>query len=85
MEELVFTEREYVRSLGYILTHYFPLMDRLDIPQDLRGKRGIIFGNLEKLYDFHNHYFLPELEACEREPAMMARCFLRHVRKHPLL
>ncbi|XP_024148504.1 uncharacterized protein LOC112158992 isoform X2 [Oryzias melastigma] len=78
MEELVFTEREYVRSLGYILTHYFPLMDRLDIPQDLRGKRGIIFGNLEKLYDFHNHYFLPELEACEREPAMMARCFLRH-------
>uniref|UniRef100_A0A8C7XWS1 Pleckstrin homology domain-containing family G member 4B n=2 Tax=Oryzias sinensis TaxID=183150 RepID=A0A8C7XWS1_9TELE len=78
MEELVFTEREYARSLGYILTHYFPLMDRLDIPQDLRGKRGIIFGNLEKLYDFHNHYFLPELEACEREPAMIARCFLRH-------
>lgn len=79
MEELVFTEREYVRSLGYILTHYLPLMDRLDIPQDLRGKRGVIFGNLEKLYDFHSHYFLPELEACPREPAMMARCFLRHV------
>uniref|UniRef100_A0A3P9CZL9 Uncharacterized LOC101485553 n=1 Tax=Maylandia zebra TaxID=106582 RepID=A0A3P9CZL9_9CICH len=78
MEELVFTEREYVRSLGYILTHYLPLMDRLDIPQDLRGKRGVIFGNLEKLYDFHSHYFLPELEACPREPAMMARCFLRH-------
>ncbi|XP_032418319.1 LOW QUALITY PROTEIN: uncharacterized protein LOC116719764 [Xiphophorus hellerii] len=78
MEELVFTEREYVRSLGYILTHYLPLMDRLDIPQDLRGKRGIIFGNLEKVYDFHSHYFLPELEACERQPAMVARCFLRH-------
>ncbi|KAM4562424.1 pleckstrin homology domain-containing family G member 4B-like isoform 1-T1 [Odontesthes bonariensis] len=78
MEELVFTEREYVRSLGYILTHYLPLMDRLDIPQDLRGKRGVIFGNLEKLYDFHSHYFLPELEACERDPAMIARCFLRH-------
>uniref|UniRef100_A0A3Q2G928 Uncharacterized LOC107086651 n=1 Tax=Cyprinodon variegatus TaxID=28743 RepID=A0A3Q2G928_CYPVA len=78
MEELVFTEREYVRSLGYILTHYLPLMDRLDIPQDLRGKRGVIFGNLEKIYDFHSHYFLPELEACERQPAMVARCFLRH-------
>uniref|UniRef100_A0A3Q3AK47 Uncharacterized LOC108236835 n=1 Tax=Kryptolebias marmoratus TaxID=37003 RepID=A0A3Q3AK47_KRYMA len=78
MEELVFTEREYVRSLGYILTHYLPLMDRLDIPQDLRGKRGVIFGNLEKLYDFHSHYFLPELEACERQPGMVARCFLRH-------
>lgn len=78
LEELVITEREYVRSLGYILTHYLPLLDRADIPQDLRGKRGIIFGNLEKLYDFHSHYFLPELEACQREPAMVARCFLRH-------
>uniref|UniRef100_UPI0037E8B92B pleckstrin homology domain-containing family G member 4B-like n=1 Tax=Semicossyphus pulcher TaxID=241346 RepID=UPI0037E8B92B len=78
LEELVFTEREYVRSLSYILTHYLPLLDRPDIPQDLRGKRGVIFGNLEKLYDFHNHYFLPELEACQREPAMVARCFLRH-------
>uniref|UniRef100_A0A8C5GCG4 Pleckstrin homology domain-containing family G member 4B-like n=1 Tax=Gouania willdenowi TaxID=441366 RepID=A0A8C5GCG4_GOUWI len=78
MEELVFTEREYVRSLGYILTHYFPLMDRPDIPQELRGKQGIIFGNLEKLYNFHSHHFLPELETCHREPATVARCFLRH-------
>ncbi|XP_068996557.1 puratrophin-1-like [Embiotoca jacksoni] len=82
MEELVFTEREYVHSLGYSLTHYLPLMDRHDIPQDLRGKRGVIFGNLEKLYDFHSHYFLPELEACQWEPAMVARCFLRHVRNN---
>ena len=73
------TEREYVRSLGYILTHYHPLLERPDIPQDLRGKRGVIFGNLEKLYDFHAHYFLPELEDSRREPALMARCFLRHV------
>ncbi|XP_026224027.1 uncharacterized protein LOC113167539 isoform X2 [Anabas testudineus] len=78
LEELVFTEREYVRSLGYILTHYLPLLDRPDIPQDLRGKRSIIFGNLEKLYDFHSHYFLPELEACQSDAAMVARCFLRH-------
>ncbi|CAL8368612.1 unnamed protein product [Lota lota] len=78
MEELVHTEREYVRSLGYILTHYHPLLERPDIPQDLRGKRGVIFGNLGKLYDFHAHYFLPELEDSRREPALMARCFLRH-------
>ncbi|XP_034027424.1 uncharacterized protein LOC117511523 [Thalassophryne amazonica] len=78
LEELVSTEREYVRSLIYILTHYLPLLDRTDIPQDLRGKRGIIFGNLKKLYDFHSHSFLPELEACQTEPAEVARCFLRH-------
>ncbi|XP_072304886.1 uncharacterized protein KIAA1755 homolog isoform X2 [Eucyclogobius newberryi] len=78
LEELLYTEREYVRSLGYILTHYLPLLDRPDVPQDLRGKRAIIFGNLEKLFDFHSHYFLPELEACQGEPALVARCFLRY-------
>ncbi|XP_061622683.1 uncharacterized protein LOC133474725 isoform X2 [Phyllopteryx taeniolatus] len=78
LEELLFTEREYVRSLTYILTHYLPLLDGLYIPQDLRGKRAIIFGNLQKLHDFHSRSFLPELEACHRDPAMAARCFLRH-------
>nr|XP_046200070.1 uncharacterized protein LOC124032067 isoform X1 [Oncorhynchus gorbuscha] len=78
MAELLLTEREYVRSLGYILTHYLPLLERPDVPQDLRGKRGIIFGNLEKLYDFHGHFFLRELEACQTEPLQVARCFLRH-------
>uniref|UniRef100_A0A8C7TFK7 Si:dkey-65j6.2 n=1 Tax=Oncorhynchus mykiss TaxID=8022 RepID=A0A8C7TFK7_ONCMY len=78
MEELLLTEREYVRSLGYILMHYLPLLERTDVPQDLRGKRGVIFGNLEKLYDFHGHFFLRELEACQTEPLGVARCFLRH-------
>ncbi|KAG7239583.1 hypothetical protein INR49_028735, partial [Caranx melampygus] len=53
VEEMVTTEREYVRSLRYIIHHYFPEMDRVDLPQDLRGKRSVVFGNLEKLLDFH--------------------------------
>ncbi|XP_078092184.1 pleckstrin homology domain-containing family G member 4B [Mustelus asterias] len=78
MEELLITEREYVRSLGYVVKHYFPEMERMDLPQDLRGQRGVIFGNLEKLYDFHSHYFLKELEGCAREPIRVGRCFLKH-------
>ncbi|XP_067301657.1 pleckstrin homology domain-containing family G member 4B isoform X2 [Pseudorasbora parva] len=78
MEELLLTEVEYVRSLGYILTHYFPLLARPDIPQDLRGQRGRIFGNLEKLYDFHCQHFQQELEACQTEPLRVGRCFLNH-------
>ncbi|XP_066528188.1 puratrophin-1 [Hoplias malabaricus] len=78
MEELLLTELEYVRSLGYILTNYMPLLARPDIPPDLRGQRGRIFGNLEKLHHFHCHYFLPELEACRSEPLRVGRCFLRH-------
>ncbi|XP_053934823.1 puratrophin-1 isoform X4 [Cuculus canorus] len=78
IDEMVTTEREYVRSLCYIIDSYFPEMERLDLPQDLRGKRSIIFGNLEKLYDFHSQYFLRELESCCNHPLRVSHCFLRH-------
>ncbi|KAK1901277.1 Puratrophin-1 [Dissostichus eleginoides] len=78
MEELLSTEREYVKALGYVRDHYFPELERPDVPQDLRGQRGSIFGNLEKLHDFHRHHFLKELESCVDEPFRVGRCFLRH-------
>ncbi|XP_042332155.1 pleckstrin homology domain-containing family G member 4B isoform X3 [Sceloporus undulatus] len=78
MDEMITTEREYVRSLGYIIDSYFPEMERDDLPQYLRGKRNIIFGNLEKLYDFHCQYFLKELEHCIDFPLHVSHCFLRH-------
>lgn len=79
MEELLQTEREYVRALGYVVENYIPELERPDVPQDLRGQRGIIFGNLEKLRDFHQHHFLQELELCLKEPFCVGRCFLKHV------
>ncbi|XP_053083853.1 pleckstrin homology domain-containing family G member 4B isoform X2 [Pangasianodon hypophthalmus] len=78
MDEMISTEREYVRSLSYIMEHYFPEMERPDLPQDLRGKRSIIFGNLEKLCDFHSQYFLKDLEQCAHSPLSVSTCFLRH-------
>ncbi|XP_067230307.1 quattro isoform X6 [Chanodichthys erythropterus] len=78
MEELLQTEREYVRALGYVVEHYIPQLERPDVPQDLRGQRGSIFGNLEKLRDFHQHHFLQELELCLKEPFCVGRCFLKH-------
>uniref|UniRef100_A0A8C8DZI6 protein-glutamine gamma-glutamyltransferase n=1 Tax=Oryzias sinensis TaxID=183150 RepID=A0A8C8DZI6_9TELE len=78
LEELLSTEREYVKALGYVREHYFPELERPDVPQDLRGQRGSVFGNLEKLHDFHHHHFLDELEGCLSEPLRVGRCFLRH-------
>ncbi|XP_077383924.1 pleckstrin homology domain-containing family G member 4B isoform X4 [Festucalex cinctus] len=78
MDEMISTEREYVRSLSYIIEHYFPEMERLDLPQDLRGKRSIIFGNVEKLWDFHSQYFLKDLETCAHSPLSISSCFLQH-------
>lgn len=79
MAEMICTEREYVRSLGYVVDNYFPEMERGDLPQDLRGKRSVIFGNLEQLYHFHRHHFLTELERCWRWPLAVGRVFLKHV------
>ncbi|KAK0134558.1 Pleckstrin y domain-containing family G member 4B [Merluccius polli] len=78
MDEMIATEREYVRSLNYVMEHYFPEMERPDLPQDLRGKRSIVFGNVEKLSDFHSQYFLKELESCSHAPLSVSSCFLRH-------
>ncbi|XP_055477324.1 puratrophin-1 [Psammomys obesus] len=78
LAEMVATEREYVRALDYTIQNYFPELDRPDVPQGLRGQRAHLFGNLEKLRDFHLHFFLRELEACTRHPPRVAYAFLRH-------
>nr|XP_054411277.1 pleckstrin homology domain-containing family G member 4B isoform X3 [Pongo abelii] len=78
MAEMIATEREYVRCLGYVIDNYFPEMKRMDLPQGLRGKHHVIFGNLEKLHDFHQQHFLRELERCRHCPLAVGRSFLRH-------
>ncbi|XP_072671112.1 puratrophin-1 isoform X2 [Canis lupus baileyi] len=69
LAEMVATEQEYVRALDYTIENYFPELDRPDVPQGLRGQRAHLFGNLEKLRDFHCHFFLRELEACTQHPS----------------
>uniref|UniRef100_A0A2K5QCG6 Pleckstrin homology and RhoGEF domain containing G4B n=1 Tax=Cebus imitator TaxID=2715852 RepID=A0A2K5QCG6_CEBIM len=78
MAEMITTEREYVRCLAYVIDNYFPEMERTDLPQGLRGKHDVIFGNLEKLHDFHQQHFLRELEHCGHCPLAVGRSFLRH-------
>jgi len=79
MNELIQTEEDYVKALKLVVEVYIPEMNREDVPQSLRGKRGVIFGNIEKIYDFHNHYFLKELSNCEQEPFKIYQCFIEHV------
>ncbi|XP_031805096.1 puratrophin-1 [Sarcophilus harrisii] len=76
--EMVATEQEYVRALDYVVESYFPELERADVPQGLRGQRARLFGNLEKLRDFHRHFFLRELESCSQHPLRVAHAFLRH-------
>uniref|UniRef100_A0A023F1C1 Putative multidomain protein n=3 Tax=Triatoma infestans TaxID=30076 RepID=A0A023F1C1_TRIIF len=81
MKEMIQTERDYVRSLEYVIENYIPELVREDIPQALRGQRNVIFGNIEKIFEFHSQYFLQELERCEQSPLHVGQCFLRHEKK----
>ncbi|KAK8723997.1 hypothetical protein OTU49_011388 [Cherax quadricarinatus] len=78
MRELIQTERDYVNSLEYIIENYIPELMREDIPQALRGQRNVVFGNIEKIYEFHSGYFLHALEACEMRPFAVGSIFLRY-------
>ncbi|KAI5929758.1 Pleckstrin homology domain-containing family G member 4B [Manis javanica] len=78
MAEMISTEREYVRSLGYVIGNYFPEMERAVLPQDLHGKSHVIFGNGAELHDFQGWHFRRELECCELCPLAMGQGFLRH-------
>jgi len=78
IEEMVETEREYVKSLNYIIKHYLPEMERNDIPATLRGHRSALFGNLERIRDFHQDLLLPELERSKLRTSRIASIFLKY-------
>jgi len=79
MREMVDTERSYINSLKFVVSNYVPELCRDDLPLALRGKRNVIFGNLEKIYGFHSSSFLAELEQCVTKPLCVGNVFLCHV------
>uniref|UniRef100_A0A5S6QFK6 DH domain-containing protein n=1 Tax=Trichuris muris TaxID=70415 RepID=A0A5S6QFK6_TRIMR len=83
------TERSYVASLKYVIEHYIPEMLRADLPSQLLGQRSVIFGNIEKIYEFHVTEFLPDLlshctENTKRIGVAIAKRFLQHQTKFGL-
>ncbi|CAG9767511.1 unnamed protein product [Ceutorhynchus assimilis] len=78
IKEMIETERDYVKSLDYVIVNYVPELQREDIPQALRGQRNTVFGNVEKIFEFHSHHFLGELEECENNPLQVGQIFLKY-------
>ncbi|RMC15912.1 hypothetical protein DUI87_08117 [Hirundo rustica rustica] len=58
LQELVETERDYVRDLGYVVEGYMALMKEDGVPDDMKGKDKIVFGNIHQIYDWHREYVL---------------------------
>ncbi|CRL08309.1 CLUMA_CG021360, isoform A [Clunio marinus] len=78
IREMIGTERDYVRSLYYVIDNYMQELLREDIPQALRGQRNVIFGNIERIHEFHQQHFCKELEMYEHHPLKVGAAFLRH-------
>ncbi|KAM3618881.1 uncharacterized protein V6R79_026269 [Siganus canaliculatus] len=81
LKELIETEKHYVADLGLIVEGYMATMSSKSIPEDLKGKDKIVFGNIHQIFDWHKDYFLGELEKCLAEPERLAQLFIKHERR----
>ncbi|XP_023284323.1 triple functional domain protein isoform X2 [Seriola lalandi dorsalis] len=79
--ELVETERDYVRDLGLVVEGYMSRMKEEGVPDDMKGKDKIVFGNIHQIYDWHKDFFLAELEKCLEDPDRLGPLFLKQERR----
>ncbi|XP_040600592.1 proto-oncogene DBL isoform X1 [Mesocricetus auratus] len=80
LNELIQTERAYVRELFTVLLGYRSEMDNPQMfdlmPPLLRNKKDVLFGNMAEIYEFHNNIFMSSLEDCSNAPERVGPCFL---------
>uniref|UniRef100_A0A8C3Q4S6 non-specific serine/threonine protein kinase n=1 Tax=Geospiza parvula TaxID=87175 RepID=A0A8C3Q4S6_GEOPR len=69
-----------VDSLG-LLQGYMALMKEDGVPDDMKGKDKIVFGNIHQIYDWHRDFFLGELEKCLEDPEKLGSLFVKHERR----
>lgn len=81
LKELIETEKHYVADLGLIVEGYMATMSSKGVPEDMKGKDKIVFGNIHQIFDWHKDYFLGELEKCLEEPERLAQLFIKHERR----
>ncbi|KAM9782627.1 LOW QUALITY PROTEIN: triple functional domain protein [Neosynchiropus ocellatus] len=79
--ELVETERDYVKDLGSVVEGYMSRMKEEGVPDDMRGKDKMVFGNIHQIYDWHKDFFLGELEKCLEDPDRLAPLFVKQERR----
>eukprot|EP00118_Oscarella_pearsei_P013783 m.113889 g.113889 ORF g.113889 m.113889 type:complete len:2831 (+) comp37468_c0_seq2:47-8539(+) len=65
LRELLDTERNYVRDLATAIHTYGKELRSPNLPDSLKGKYNVVFGNMEQIYSFHWNTLLPALERCD--------------------
>ncbi|KAL0962100.1 hypothetical protein UPYG_G00335640 [Umbra pygmaea] len=79
--ELVETERDYIRDLGLLVESYMTRMKEEGVPDDMKGKDRVVFGNIHQIYDWHRDVFMGELEKCLEDPDRLGPLFVKHERR----
>uniref|UniRef100_A0A8C9U3R6 non-specific serine/threonine protein kinase n=1 Tax=Scleropages formosus TaxID=113540 RepID=A0A8C9U3R6_SCLFO len=78
--ELVSAIEELVKS-KMVSSGYMARMKEEGVPDDMKGKDKIVFGNIHQIYDWHKDFFLGELEKCLEDPDRLAPLFVKHERR----
>nr|XP_015214255.1 PREDICTED: kalirin isoform X1 [Lepisosteus oculatus] len=81
LNELVQTEKDYVKDLGIVVEGFMKRIEDKGVPEDMKGKDKIVFGNIHQIYDWHKDFFLGELEKCLQDHDRLAELFIKHERR----
>ncbi|XP_030643161.1 kalirin isoform X2 [Chanos chanos] len=81
LNELIQTEKDYVKNLGVVVEGFMKKMEEKGVPEDMKGKDKIVFGNIHQIYDWHRDFFVVELEKCLEEQERLPQLFMKHERR----
>uniref|UniRef100_A0A8C7RB56 non-specific serine/threonine protein kinase n=1 Tax=Oncorhynchus mykiss TaxID=8022 RepID=A0A8C7RB56_ONCMY len=92
IEELVKSKMVRTLSLSHAHTRrgviwftiylgYMTRMKEEGVPDDMKGKDKIVFGNIHQIYDWHRDFFMGELEKCLEDPDRLGPLFVKHERR----
>uniref|UniRef100_A0A1A8F278 Rho guanine nucleotide exchange factor 25 n=3 Tax=Nothobranchius TaxID=28779 RepID=A0A1A8F278_9TELE len=81
LNELIQTEKDYVRDLGVVVEGFMKRIEEKGVPDDMKGKDKMVFGNIHQIYDWHRDFFVGELEKCLNDHELLPELFIRHERR----
>ncbi|XP_042350513.1 kalirin-like [Plectropomus leopardus] len=81
LNELIQTEKDYVKDLGIVVEGFMKKIEEKGVPDDMKGKDKIVFGNIHQIYDWHRDFFVGELEKCLDDHEHLPELFIKHERR----
>ncbi|RXN07157.1 kalirin-like isoform X1 [Labeo rohita] len=81
VNELIQTEKDYVKDLGIVVEGFMKRIEEKGVPDDMKGKDKIVFGNIHQIYDWHKDFFVGEMEKCLEDHEKLPGLFSKHERR----